>query len=92
MRWKYFCRWNSRKYDYVRYITCKSLYKNTKDKSTKEITRKTKTQKKKFKNTKDKIAKDKFQETKESKKHKTSSWGISKTPAAIDKKRWKIGI
>lgn len=36
MRWKYFCRWNCRKYDNVRYITCKSLYKDTKDKNTKE--------------------------------------------------------
>ena len=57
MWWKYLCRWNCRKYDNVRYITCKSLYKDTKDKRnhTKE----------KSKNTKDKIAKDKFQETKE---------------------------
>ena len=62
MWWKYLCRWNCRKYDNVRYITCKSLYKDTKDKSTKEITQK---KKEKSKNTKDKIAKDKFQETKE---------------------------
>lgn len=60
MWWKYLCRWNCRKYDNVRYITCKSLYKDTKDKSTKEIT-----QKKKIKIQKTKIAKDKFQETKE---------------------------
>ena len=46
MWWKHFCRWNSRKHDNVRYITCKSLYKDTKDKSTKE------------KHTKDKIFKE----------------------------------
>ena len=68
MWWKYFCRWNCRKYDNVRYITCKSLYKDTKDKSTKEVTQKKKIQKIKIKKTKDKIAKDKFQETKECKK------------------------
>ena len=46
MWWKYLCRWNCRKYDNVRYITCKSLYKDTKDKSTKEkIKQKTKLQK-----------------------------------------------
>ena len=67
MWWKYFCGWNCRKYDNVRYITCKSLYKDTKDKSTKEITRKTNIPKKKLKNTKDKIAKDKFQSNERSK-------------------------
>ena len=83
MWWKYFCWWNCRKYDNVRYITCKSLYKDTKDESTKEKS----TQKIKFlkKNTKDKIAKDKFQGTKELRKQKTSSWGYLKTPAASDK-------
>ena len=83
---KYFSRWNSWKYDNVRYITCKSLYKDTKDKSTKEVKQKTKIQKIKIlKKTKDKIAKDKFQSNKRTeKKHKISSWGISKLPAASD--------
>lgn len=73
MWWKYFSRRNCRKYDNVRYITCKSLYKDTKDKSTKEkIKQKTKIQKKKLKEkTKDKIAKEKFQENKRNKKQKT---------------------
>ena len=50
MWWKYFCRWNCRKYDNVRYITCKSLYKDTKDETTKE-------KHTKDKNTKEKILK-----------------------------------
>ena len=48
MWWKYFSRRNCWKYDDVRYITWKSLYKSTKDKDTKE----------KFKITKEKITKD----------------------------------
>ena len=36
MRWKYFSRWDCRKYDNAWYITCKSLYKNTQEKSTKD--------------------------------------------------------
>ena len=61
MWWKYFCWWNCRKYDNVRYIACKSLYKETKDKSTKEITRKKKLkQKTKDKSTDDKNTKEKI--------------------------------
>ena len=58
MRWKYFSRWNCTEYDNVRYITCKSLYKDTKDKSTKDE------KNTKDKNTKDKILKQKIQKIK----------------------------
>lgn len=59
MWWKYFCRRNCSKYDNVRYITCKSLYKNTKEKSTKEESTK--------EYTKDKIQKIKIQKTEDTK-------------------------
>ena len=59
MWWKYICGWNCWKYDYAWYITCKSLYKSTKDKNTKDKLTKEKNTKEKY--TEDKVLKKKMQ-------------------------------
>lgn len=62
MRWKYISWWNCRKYDYAWYITCKSLYKNTKENFTEEKQTKEKIKKQKKIKRKKKILKKKDKE------------------------------